>query len=105
MTSSTWKKSARCTSTNCLEATRDSTSGVVLLRDSAFPESPPVPFTEIEWVHFLNVVESDTPIAWLIAGFRVTTGLDTSDADFEAFQAGVRDHEFEFEDLPHIDGG
>ncbi|MEU8815606.1 DUF397 domain-containing protein [Actinoplanes sp. NPDC048796] len=51
-----WRRSSRCTASNCVEVAR--VDGQYLIRDSKNPQLPPHSFTEDEWLAFAAGVKA-----------------------------------------------
>jgi hypothetical protein len=52
----TWRKSTRCSTSNCVEIATDTTA--VLMRDSKDTTQPPLTFNRDTWRGFLTAVRS-----------------------------------------------
>jgi len=48
-----WRKSSKCANTECVEIARD-VQGMILLRDSKSPQTPPFRYTTDEFRAFLD---------------------------------------------------
>lgn len=109
-----WKKSTRCETSACVEVAFRAVSGVedalprcetgdcveishadglVLVRDSKNPDTPPITFLPWQWNKLVDHVKTGVPLQWSAVFFPLV--FDESEID--AFVKGAAAGEFDLE--------